>query len=143
MKNKAKLKEMGIDGKEKYYYIRFGKGADNVPDGFLGVATVCLLPYGSRITSFDESQDKSYTRGTSFCNPLDQFTEKKGRSIALWRAIKAWERGYTSEPLPRATPALILRNHDICFLSEFNPVLTDYEKRIMGSEKECHTLLSN
>lgn len=127
MKNQAKLKQMGLDKKVRYYYLRFGVGATNVPDGYLGVATVCLIPVPA-------CDGNTIVRGIAFCNPLDQFVRKLGRNIALGRAIKALEEGDSSEAIPDNTPAEILKhNQGMSFLSEFNPELTELEKKLMGT----------
>ena len=126
MKNQIKLKKLKMEGKEKYYYMKFGKGAEDVPDGFLGVATVCLLPFPS-------CDGEGIVRGIAFCNPLDQFNEKLGRNIALGRAIKAFEHGWSTEAVPEKTPAWLLNIHwAISFLSEFNPKLTAFEQKLLG-----------
>ena len=130
MKNQAKLKEWGLEGTERYYYLRFGKGAVKVPDGFLGVATVCLIPFRAC-----DDDNMGYVRGISFCNPKDQFIKKKGRAIALGRAIKAYEAGESSEPIPYENPAWVLRTQETTFFfSEFNPELTAYEQRLFAPE---------
>ena len=151
MKNQAKLKEWELGewitrppkeeggdsteewrGAERYYYLRFGKGALKVPDGFLGVATVCLIPFRSCAEGV-----MGYVRGISFCNPKDQFIKKKGRAIALGRAIKAYQHGETSEPIPWKTPAGILHTQGYMpFFSEFNPELIEYEQRLFASKAE-------
>ena len=87
MKNEIKLKKLELDGKERYYYLRFGLQA-------IRAATICIIPYPS-------CTQTGYVRGVSFCNPLDQFNKKKGRAIALGRAIKAIERGEDSEVAAR------------------------------------------
>ena len=130
MKNQVKLKEWGMEGTEKYYYLRFGKGAEKVPAGFLGVATVCLIPFRAC-----DDDNMGYVRGVSFCNPKDQFIKKKGRAIALGRAIKAYEGGGTSEPILRNNPCWILHTREhMSFFSEFNPELTAYEHRLFARE---------
>jgi len=126
MKNEEKLKQLELAGKERYYYLRFGKGAKKVPDGFLGVATVCIIPYPS-------CDGTGYVRGVSFCNPKDQLIKKKGRAIALGRAIKALERGESSERVPHGVPAHILkRSQGFSFLSEFNTGLNPFEQRLFS-----------
>ena len=91
MKNQAKLKSWGLEKNVRYYYLRFGEGAVNVPDGFLGIATVCLI-------GLDSVEVMRYVRGVSFCNPKDQFVKKTGRNIALGRAVKAIETRLTRDP---------------------------------------------
>ncbi len=130
MKNEEKLKKLALAGEERYYYLRFGKGAEKVPDGFMGVATVCLIPYPS-------CDGTGYVRGVSFCNPKDQFNKQLGRNIALGRAIKAIARGEDSESIPQHTPANVLRvSQGIFFLSEFNPPLSEFEQRIFSKAPE-------
>ena len=132
MKNEEKLKKLALAGEERYYYLRFGKGSEKVPDGFLGVATVCIIPYPS-------CDGTGYVRGVSFCNPRDQFNKRLGRTIALGRAIKALERGEDSEPVPDKTPAAILKRRDekrgIFFLSGFNPALSEFEQSLFSKSK--------
>ncbi len=132
MNNQAKLKALELDGKERYYYARFGKGAISVPDGFMGIATVCLLP--TRGVSIPPNV---VGRGIAFCNPRDQFVKKLGRNVALGRAIKALERGASSEPVPLKTPAAILITEGISFLSEFNPALTAFEQKLVKNSSAC------
>jgi len=120
MKNQAKLKNMGLDKEVRYYYMRFGEGADNAPDGYLGVATVCLLKCGGMVH-----------RGIAFCSPLDQFNKKLGRNIALGRAIKAMEWRCCGEAIPQKTPAGILKKHNFDYLSTFNAGLTEYERKLI------------
>ncbi len=122
MKNQAKLKKMGVMGEERYYYMKFGEGALNVPDGFLGVATICLIPHKGVLA-----------RGIAFCSPRDQFNKRLGRNIALGRAIKALECTYSSETIPKGTPAGILKHRFMDFLSTYSPKLTDYEQKLVGN----------
>ncbi len=122
MKNQVKLKEAGIEDKVRYYYLKFGEGASGVPDGFLGVATICLIPFEGVIT-----------RGIAFCSPRDQFNKRLGRNIALGRAIKAFCNAHSSEPIPEGTPAGILKHRFMDFLSTYSPKLTAYEQRLMES----------
>jgi len=135
MKNQAKLKNWGL--KEKYYYLRFGKGAENVPDGFLGVATVCIMPGNLVPDAFigDNSVEGwHYVRGVSFCNPKDQFNKKTGRAIALGRAIKAIESHHSSDSIHRTTPVFILaQSQGWVYLSAWNIGLTEYEQRLFRS----------
>jgi len=123
MKNQAKLKALEtVGGEVKYYYKRFGEGADNASDGYLGAATICLLKNGGLVH-----------RGIAFCSPLDQFNKKLGRNIALGRAIKAMEKRHCSEPIPERTPAGILKKlSGFDYLSTWSAGLTDYEKKIVG-----------
>ena len=128
MKNQDKLKGMGLNGKERYYYLKYGVGAVDREDGFLGRACVCLLPVPA-------CGGNTILRGISFCNPLDlgRFSRKKARDIALGRAIKALENGDSSEYVPMKTPAAIMYHQsNISLLSEFNPELTYFEKRLVN-----------
>lgn len=118
MKNQAKLKDLGLEGRERYYRIKFGKGAKNIPDGYLGIATVCLLPVPA-------CEGRAILRGIAFCSPLDRFLSKLGRDRSLGRAIKALERGEDSEATPEVAAPLLREN--MLFLSAFNPELTDFE----------------
>ena len=124
MKNEAKLKNWGLEKGVRYYYLKFGHGAVNLPDGFLGTATVCVI-------GEDSVAGWHYVRGVSFCNPRDQFVKKTGRAIALGRAIRAIESRRHNDYIKRTTPADIL-NRDLGWiaLSAFNVALTEYEKKM-------------
>ena len=125
MKNKVKLQWMGIGEKEPiYYYLKFGEGTQDVTDGFLGTACVCVIPYQS-------CDGTGYVRGVAFCNPRDQFNKRLGRSIALGRALKALEQGEDTSPVPKRLPVSILIPWGISFLSSFNPVLTVFERKLL------------
>ena len=126
MKNQAYLKSLGLEGKERYYYMKFGKGA-KIPDGFLGVATVCLL-------SVPACDGNTILRGIAFCSPLDQFNKKLGRAKALGRAIKALVRGEDNEATPGVAAPLLREN--MFYLSAFNPELTDFESGLVGGGKK-------
>ncbi|MDD5510504.1 MAG: hypothetical protein PHI12_06835 [Dehalococcoidales bacterium] len=114
MKNEAKLVKWGVDKSVKYYYLKFGEGAEDVPDGFLGVATVCIIPAGA------DPVGVFYVRGVAFCSPDDQFVKKTGRAIALGRAIKALERKEDSDFIPKNTPAGILNRQGWHYLSAWH-----------------------
>jgi len=118
----------------KFYYERHGHGAKNVPDGFLGIATICLV----RITnSVDNPLNPlfvpgSTARGISFCNPKDQFNKKFGRHKALGRAVKALENRAHSELITSTSPASILHPlHGWRYLSDYAPILTDREVKLL------------
>ena len=117
MKNRDKLEKLELAGKERYYYQRFGKS--------VGTATICLIPVPA-------CDGNAIVRGVSFCSPRDQFNKRLGRDIALGRAIKAIEVGDDSDAVPVKSPAGILNNQGIFFLSAFNPELTYYEKQLIG-----------
>ena len=122
MKNQAKLKIKGmgmLQGEEIYYYLKFGGIAHGKVGG--GIAAICLLPHR-----------ELWCRGISFCNPKDQFIREKGRDIALGRALKAMESRSCSNPIPRTTPAIVLIQPGIHYLSTFNTNLTDYEERVVA-----------
>ncbi len=127
MNNQAKLKHLGLEGKERYYYLRFGTGAE-IPDGFLGVATICLLPVPA-------CDGNTILRGIAFCSPPDQFNKKVGRAIALGRAVKALERGDDNEVAPRKVAGILSSNY-MTFLSAFNPELTDFERTLVSYENK-------
>lgn len=130
MKNKEKLEQNLLAGKERYYYLDYGKK---------GKATVCIIPYES-------CGGTGYVRGISFCNPLDLyptstvkgFNKCLGRNKALGRAIKAIEWGIDSEEIPWSTPAKILKSFwgdtrtGFVFLSAFNVQMTELEERILA-----------
>lgn len=122
MHNEAKLKQMGLEGKPKFYYLKFG--VDEHGNAGQGVATVCLLPCSSYVPTVN------FTRGIAFCNPLDQFNRKLGRAIALGRAVKAIEWA-DSEPIPKRTPAWILNEHfGWAYLSAYDIKLTEHESKM-------------
>lgn len=119
MKNEAKLVNLGLKGKEKYYHWHAI---------CVGVATVCLIPVGETGTGRTQ-----YVRGIAYCNPKDQFVKKLGRAIALGRAVQAIEKHGYSEPISDDTPAVSLRNEwGWGYLSQWDIELTNYEKGIFG-----------
>lgn len=121
MKNEAKLKQMGLEGKPKFYYLKYGQNSHG--HALLGVATVCVIQVpGTSIL---------FVRGVAFCNPLDQFNRKHGCAIALGRVIKAIERREYSELIPKKKPAWILeRMMGWAYFSTWDITLTDYEKKM-------------
>lgn len=127
MKNQAKLKNLGLEGAERYYYLKYPKynrGCPGYPDlpGYpsFGTATVCILPWGL-----------SYARGVAFCNPKDQFNRRLGRAIALGRAVKALEHFCSSDSIPYGEPvSILIYRLDWEFLSCWNPVLTNFERKL-------------
>jgi len=128
MNNEAKLAARGLQGKEKYYYLKFEDLMPKNYHGYLfGVATVCVIP-----SLWKKGEATIYTRGVAFCSPRDQFNRRQGRNIALGRAIQAIESHLNSGRIGSKNPSYILVRiqHWIC-LSEWNAILTKYEKKIM------------
>ena len=123
MNNQTKLRNWGLEGQEKYYYLKYGENSHGT--AILGTATVCVIPIG------DEELGIVYSRGVAFCNPIDQFNRKKGRAIALGRAVKAIENKEFSDLIPGGKPAWVLWRMLgwICF-SCWEATLTDYEKKM-------------
>jgi hypothetical protein len=121
MKNQAKLKEMGFEGKERYYYIRTGEPSR-------GIAAVCIIP-----TPMDTGI--VFARGVSFCNPKDQFSKKTGRAIALGRAVKAIEHNIDSDFIQKTTPAIYLSIElGWVAFSVWNATLTRLEAKLFKME---------
>ena len=117
MKNQAILRNLGLKGREKYYYLRYGN---------LGTATVCVIPVKKT------PEEIWFVRGVAFCNPKDQFNRKVGRAIALGRAMKAIQSEQFTDPIPPRTPALILqRTMGWAYLSCWDITLTEYEAKII------------
>jgi len=116
--NQTKLRNWELEGKEKYYYHKFGENCHG--NAVQGTATVCVIPVKG-----------VYARGVAFCNPVDQFNRKLGRAIALGRAVKAIENHAGGDLIKARTPAWILYKTLgwICF-SAFEVTLTDYEKKL-------------
>ncbi len=132
MKNEAKLKQWGMDGKVRYYYLKYG--LDKNGRATQGTATVCVieLPAGHQIPGYDAPDHQVYVRGVAFCSPKDQFVRKHGRPLALGRAVKAIESHQCSNHVPNKTPAGILASIGWFYFSAWNPILTEYEKKLFG-----------
>jgi hypothetical protein len=121
MKNEAKLKQWGLAGKERYYYLKFFQDSKEVGGRPHGVATVCLIGQ-------DSVEGWHYVRGVAFCSPKDQFVKKTGRAIALGRAVRAIEKRSFNDPIHKTTPAVILAEQfGWAYLSQWNVSLTEYE----------------
>jgi len=129
VKNQAKLKEWGLEGTERYYYLRFGQKTYGKPVG--GIATVCIIPLSN-----EEKTSVIYARGVSFCNPKDQLIKKKGRAKALGRAAKAIESHQFTEPIPKGLPCSILTRNNMgwTYFSGWDITLTEYEQRLFAKE---------
>lgn len=125
MRNEAKIKQMGLEKEVRYYYLKFGEGAENVPDGFLGVATICIIRMSAN----------NYVRGIAFCSPKDQFNRKLGRAIALGRAIKAEEYMKDTEPILNRSSCGVLIPHGYFYLSQYNSVPTPYERKLFEGKE--------
>ena len=101
----------------RIYYLRDG---DNRP-----VGTVCLL-----------KANGDHARGVAWCSDSDNPCKATGRHIARGRAAKAFIKRKTTEPMNRwevwqvsskcDMPSLIMHK------SDWNPPLTDFEKKLMG-----------
>ena len=129
MKNQAKLKEWGLEGTERYYYLGFGQKTYGKPVG--GIATVCIIPISN-----EEKTSVIYARGVSFCNPVDQFIKKKGRAIALGRAVKAIETHLVHDFIQEKNPAAVVTRVLGChFFSMWETTLTEYEQRLFAPKE--------
>ncbi len=97
------------------------------------IITVCLL-----------NKEDQVARGIAICAPKDNFSKSMGRMFARNRAIKALLTKKTSDPVFRDEAIYNIDsefdlvhyyNDDIDsvteFKSMFNPVLTDFEKRLL------------
>lgn len=123
MNNQTKLKNWGLEGEEKYYYLKYGENRCGTASE--GTATICVIPAGSY-----------FVRGVAFCNPIDQFSRKKGRAIALGRAVKAIEKSCFSDPIPNRKPAWMLeRMLGWTYFSCWDITLTSYEKKLFKERK--------
>jgi len=124
MKNETKLIKWGLEKNVMFYYHKFGKGAQNFQDGYLGVATICVV--GEMLS---QTPKHVYVRGIAFCNSKDQFNKKRGRAIALGRAVKAIEHRQMADPISRSNPAIILASvFGWKYLSQWDITLTMAEK---------------
>ena len=129
MKNQAKLKNWGLE--EKYYYLKFGAQPGTPIFAIGGIATVCVIP------AAHNPGGVIYARGVSFCNPKDTLIKKKGRNIALGRAVLAIEKCENNDYISKTTPAIILsKNLGWVALSVWGAALTDFEKRLFAREAE-------
>ena len=111
-----------MDYQERYYYLRHKE--TNHP-----VVTVCLI------------QTNQYlSRGVAICSPKDQFNKEVGRKKARGRAIKAI-RALKTDYFGIIIRLEAMRQVWACdyplFVSksEFNPDLTDFERRILRMEQ--------
>jgi hypothetical protein len=111
-----------MDYQERYYYLR--DRDTNKPR-----VTVCLIQSGP-LTA----------RGVAVCSPKDQFVKSVGRTKARGRAIRALKKlqtDYFSQALRHESIFAFLDcNHPILpFKSDYNPDLTDFERRILRMEQ--------
>ena len=105
-----------------FYYLRDRK---NRP-----IVTVCLYS-----TSCD------YARGIAICSERDEPNKKIGRAISQGRAFKALELNETSDPIVRDRAIGQLFSATAFpvyppFKSEVNPVLSNFEKKILDKHRE-------
>jgi len=77
VKNKQKLEVHDL--KPVFYYLQNGTPNNSI--------TSCLLLRGKEIAA----------RGVAICSPADCFNKKRGRNIALGRAMKAYEKMILSD----------------------------------------------
>lgn len=132
MDNQAKMKNWGLEGGEKFYYLKYGENRHG--HAILGTATVCVIPV------FATVEGTHYVRGVAFCNPTDQFARKVGRAIALGRAVKAIEAQQFTEPIPESKPACILtRMLGWSYFSCWDITLTDNEQRLFKEAEHGET----
>ena len=124
MNNQAKLANWGMQGKERYYYLKYGENSHG--NALLGTATVCVIGQ-------DSVEGWHFVRGIAFCNPKDQFSRKLGRHIALGRAVKAIETHLFTEPIPKNKPAWILTEMlGWAYFSTWGITPTEYERRLFN-----------
>jgi len=113
-----------MDYQERYYYLRHKE--TNHP-----LVTVCLI------------QTNQYlSRGVAICSPRDQFDKKVGRKKARDRAIKALRSLKTDYfesifRLEAMNQFWACDYHIFLSKSEFNPALSDFERRILRMEQEA------
>jgi hypothetical protein len=113
-----------MDYQERYYYLRHKE--TNHP-----IVTVCLI------------QTNQYlARGVAICSPKDRFHKEVGRKKARGRAIKAI-RALKTDYFGIIIRLEAMRQVWACdyplFVSksEFNPDLTDFERRILRMDREA------
>ena len=100
MRNFQKLKQMGLDKQTIFHTIKVHPIENGKAMG--GVAVICVIRYQ------EYGEPVRYARGISFCNPIDPYVKRKGRDIALGRALKAIETQQDGDPIPPNTPAYVL-----------------------------------
>lgn len=127
MKNQAKLKNLGLEGEERYYYLRYGQNSHG--NATRGTATICLVPIRLSLG------EPVFVRGVAFCNPRDQFNRKLGRAIALGRAIKAIENRQSKDPIPMNKP-VSWALPTWSFLSIWDASLTKFEQKMFEPRTE-------
>lgn len=127
MDNQTKLKNLGLEGEERYYYLRYGLNSHG--NATRGTATVCLIPS----VSLAPVSRTIFVRGVAFCNPLDQFNRKLGRAVALGRVMKALESRQSSDPIPVNKPVGVLSSWG--FLSLWDASLTEFEQKMFVSRE--------
>ena len=105
----------------KFYYQR---DAANRP-----VVTVCLI----------KNESGGVARGTAICSPSDNPHKKTGRLLAFDRAVWALvHKSPVKEPIMRFEALVTITDCDCglgYFKSQYNPVLTDFEKRLVSREE--------
>ena len=118
MDNKTKLQRMGA--KDLYYHSHYDDRSR---------ATVCLVEIDSLVVA----------RGIALCSPKDQYLKRKGRAIALGRAMKAIYHGYNVYPLGTmkhsALGQALLTGYN--FKGEWMPELTAYEGELVHKVKRA------
>ena len=104
--------------KKYYYYYRDDEGKPYV--------TVCIMKFG-----------EYYARGLSICSLNDNPVKEEGRKQARKRAYHALFNMINTEEISRNNAYSVLehtRSQVFHFKSEYNPILTSHEKRIIGKE---------
>lgn len=77
-------------------------------------------PFKTTCLMVDEALKKVFARGVSICSKKDQVSKKKGKEIAIGRAVKALR-----------TKSLELSRGKTFFKNIYLPQLTDFEKYLI------------
>lgn len=80
-----------------------------------------------------ENEDGEFARGVAMCSNLDVFNKKQGRGMALNRALAAFKAKKNIGPINRGD---VIIEDGMDFKIEFQPILTEYEKRLLKGPKE-------
>jgi len=111
------------------YYIRIDLNniADDGSINYFKVpkSTVTLL----------QDVDGIFSRGISMCSPLDIFNKKQGRALSYNRAVAGLEAKKKIGPINRRDDIHI--EDGMNYKIDYNPVLTEYEKKLLKGPKEA------
>ena len=103
------------------------------------------MPYTDKVTGLIKTvkvpkttvtllvEDGVYSRGVSMCSQLDIFSKEAGRRISYSRAIAGFETGKKIGEIKRKD---VLIEDGINYKIEFQPELTEFEKRLFSGPKE-------